>query len=64
MTRVRRYVRRGEEFYIWDDITNWCFVNFGLPSEDGDWKYQPDVNYMDFYFRDTQSAEFFILKWM
>jgi hypothetical protein len=65
MTRVRRYWRPSEGFGIWEDITAWCFEQFGLPGErQEEWNYVSDAGWMDFYFRDPKSAEFFILKWM
>lgn len=64
MTRVRRHWMPSERMSIWGDITSWCFTNFGLPGEKAEWTYISDVGWMDFYFKDSKSAELFILKWM
>jgi hypothetical protein len=50
---------------MWDDITGWCFIQFGLPGQEpAEWDYKASIDWMDFYFRDPASAELFILKWM
>lgn len=65
MIKLRRYHKFGKErLGIWDEITDWCFKNFGVPSSNGEWDYIADVGWMDFYFRDEKAAELFILKWM
>lgn len=64
MTRVRRYVTFNEPFSVWEDITSWCFTQFGLPGDKAEWNYLTDGDWMDFYFQDSKSAELFILKWM
>ena len=64
MTRVRRYVKRNEGYGYWDDLTDWCVEQFGYPGHNTNWDYATEVNYMDFYFRNPQEAELFILKWM
>ena len=64
-TRVRRYIHLNENFSVWEDITRWCFENFGIPGHNQEeWYYNATDNWMDFYFHDPRSAELFILKWM
>ena len=65
MITVRRYYKPSERYSIWEDISCWCFEQFGLPGErQEEWNYNADVGWMDFYFKDAKSAELFILKWM
>ncbi len=70
VTRVRRYVRESEPYQVWEEITSWCFKNFGIPGfgepDTGreEWFYNPYDDYMDFYFVDPHNADLFILKWM
>jgi hypothetical protein len=64
MTQIRRYVKPNEGYGYWDDLTDWCVEQFGYPGHNTNWDYATEVNYMDFYFRNPQEAELFILKWM
>jgi len=65
MIRVRKYWTDGlEGARIWYHITRWCVDELGMPGPTGDWNYLSASDYMDFYFRDQQMAELFILKWM
>ena len=64
MIKIRRFHNYKESYSIWDDISNWCFKNYGIPNTSGEWDYLADVGWMDFYFRNEQAAEIFILKWM
>lgn len=65
MTRVRRYVTFNEPFSVWEDITSWCFTQFGLPgNRQEEWNYYTNEDWMEFCFRDPRDAELFILKWM
>ncbi len=65
MTRVRRYLKSNESFDLWYQISVWCFSQFGMPgNRQEEWNYAVGDNCIDYYFRETKSAELFILKWM
>jgi hypothetical protein len=63
--KIRRYVAKDEDNTIWNELSEWCIQQFGMPGElDQDWYYRTNVNYMDFYFLRSRDAELFVMKWM
>lgn len=48
----------------WYWLTQWCVLELGIPGELRNWYYRTEIDYMDFYFRDSRDAELFILKWV
>ena len=63
--KIRRYITKDEGVDIWNELTEWCLHQFGMPGEtDQDWYCRTNINYMDFYFRKSRDAELFIMKWM
>lgn len=65
MIRVRKLWPEGlQDSREWYHITRWCVEELGMPGPSGDWNYLTEPEHMDFYFRDQQMAELFILKWM
>ena len=65
MIQVRKYwTAEPANTENWYQLTHWCVLELGIPGELRNWYYQTELNYMDFFFRDSHDAEFFILKWM
>ena len=66
MITVRKYINNHlDTIGMWENLTNWCVENFGIPKLDsGKWDYKVQFDFMEFYFIDPQDAELFILKWM
>lgn len=64
VTKVTRYFKLSEGYGYWDTLTDWCVAQFGYPGKDQKWDYVTHMISMDFYFRDSKDAEYFILKWM
>jgi hypothetical protein len=63
--KIRKYVDYNDKTNIWDEITEWCIHQFGIPGEEAqDWYYKTNIAYMDFYFKRSRDAEIFIIKWM